>query len=76
MFRVINADESNAWGVPRGYGIFHGATTSQLLPPSHPLLKRASLSPSRHNPFKCCYFCGSSRQEARSATVLAVRGSV
>ena len=46
MFRFVNEGFENTWGVARGYGIFHGMTTSQLLPDSHPLTRcAAALSP-------------------------------
>lgn len=40
-FRFVNSKYTNKWGMPRGYAIVHGATTSQLLPPSHPLTRGA-----------------------------------
>jgi hypothetical protein len=39
VYRFINSQDLNSWGVPRGYGIFHGSTTTQLLPHTHPLTK-------------------------------------
>ena len=51
MFRFVNEGFENTWGVARGYGIFHGMTTSQLLPDTHPLTRcAAALNPKSLNP--------------------------
>lgn len=39
VFQFINSARLNAWGQPKGYGIFHGGTSTQLLPSTHPLTK-------------------------------------
>jgi len=44
VYRFINPQSLNSWGIPRGYGIFHGGTSTQLLPHTHPITKAAAWS--------------------------------
>ena len=61
MFRFVNEDFENSWGVARGYGIFHGMTTSQLLPDTHPLTRCAArvkgFETTRDWPFTAAFGC-------------------